>query len=59
LVVPGGVEGEFAEYFAVGGEHTDVEVVGQDQHAGAGVAAVAGRSQRRGRSSRSTRSSSL
>ena len=40
MVVPGGVEVEFADEFAVGGEHSDVEVVDEDEDAGAGVAAA-------------------
>jgi hypothetical protein len=36
LVVPGGVEGEFAEEFAVSGEDADVQVVDQDGDLGAG-----------------------
>jgi hypothetical protein len=40
LVVAGGVEGEVADEFAVFGEDADVEVVGQDQHALAGVSSA-------------------
>jgi hypothetical protein len=40
LVVPGGVEGQFAEQFAVGVEDADVAVADEDQDAGAGVAAA-------------------
>ena len=38
MVVPGGVKGEFTEEFAGGGvDDSDVEVVDEQQDAGAGV----------------------
>jgi hypothetical protein len=40
LVVAGGVEGEFAEEFTVGGDDADVKVGGEDQDAGSGVGAA-------------------
>ena len=40
MVVPAGVEGEFAEQFTVGGEYADVQVADQDEDAGVGVAAA-------------------
>jgi hypothetical protein len=40
LVVLGGVELEFSEQFAVGGQDPDVEVVDQDEDVFAGVAAA-------------------
>jgi hypothetical protein len=41
LIVPGGVEGEFAEEFACGGvDDADVQVVDWEQDAGSGVGAA-------------------
>jgi hypothetical protein len=40
LVVAGGVEGEFADGFVVGGGDPHVEVFDQDEDFGAGVAAA-------------------
>ena len=40
MVVLTGVEVEFAQEFAVGGEDPDVQVVDQDEDVGAGVAAA-------------------
>ena len=36
LVVPGGVEGQLAQQFAVIGEDADVQVAYEDEHAGSG-----------------------
>jgi hypothetical protein len=40
LVVAAGVEGEFAEKFAVFGDHPDVQFVDEHSDVGAGVAAA-------------------
>jgi hypothetical protein len=40
LVVPAGVEGEFAQEFAVFGDDADVQVSDEEQDVGAGVGAA-------------------
>ena len=40
LVVPGGVEGELSEQFALFGEDADLQVVGEDEDALAGVSSA-------------------